>query len=69
MRLYPGKYYTQFTDETLAQALEAHSGGFDSIEDAIKEANFEPNKVEFYVRDWNMKIVHKGTTIGEGTSA
>lgn len=58
----PGRFYTKFPDETMEQALEAHQGGFLSIEDAIAESNLEPTPTLFEVYDHDLNLVHSGVT-------
>lgn len=55
----PGMYYIRFDDETLQEAIDSHSIGFKSVEDAIGEAEaLHPGQgLHFVVYDWSINVV------------
>lgn len=54
------KFYSKFQHETLKEALNNHSVGFDSLEEAIHDAKTESGKKgeTFEVYNHELKIVH-----------
>ncbi len=59
-----GKFYTQFDEETWSEAVSNHSFGFDTVQDAIEEANLEEQSVHFVVKTHTGQIVYDGYTKG-----
>lgn len=57
-----GRFYTQFEDETWECAVLCHGEGFTSVQEAVEEANSEPNPTKFFVKDHNGNVVHEGVT-------
>ncbi len=39
MKVRPGYFYTQFSDETVEEAIGNHSFGYKSIEEAVEDSN------------------------------
>lgn len=59
-----GMFYLRFEDEELDEAIEAHHVGFNTIEDAIGEANVtQGSPFAFKVYDSELKIVFEGVTV------
>lgn len=56
------KYYNVFSDETLHEAIGNHDHGFDSIEDAVDDANTLEEGMEFKVINSRHEVVHVGVT-------
>ena len=59
----PGYFYTQFYDETIDQAVDSHSVGYKSIEEAVEDSNAieYPNK-PFKVLNDKLEVVWEGST-------
>lgn len=62
-RCTPNRFYSKIGNESLAQAIENHSQGFTSVEDAVNDAeNDSGEKGESYeIYNHELKMVHKGT--------
>lgn len=57
MKPIKGKFYTKFSDETIEQALEAHSIGYNSIDDAIADHSTFEKQAPYQVLNDELKVV------------
>lgn len=55
------KFYLRFEDESIEDAVDSHGNGFHSIEEAIKEAAYEPGKYKIYNHELN--VVYTGEVL------
>lgn len=62
MKPVKGMYYTQYEDETWEQALECHTQGFKTIEDAIAESVAIGSSVPYVVKDSEGNIVKEDSS-------
>lgn len=56
------KFYSKFENETLKEAVNKHSEGFKSIEEAIDDANHQSGKPgeSYEIYNHELVVVHKG---------
>lgn len=63
MRVIPGMFYTRFHDETVEQAIDTHSMGYKSIQEAVEDSNaIEYPNVAFVVLNDKLEVVWTGVT-------
>lgn len=57
MNTVKGRFYTRFHDETIQQALEAHSTGYNSIEDAIADSSTFEKQEPYQILNDKLEVV------------
>lgn len=56
------KYYSVFEDETLQEAIANHDGGFNTLEEAIDDAQINEPGLPFRIINERGEVVYAGIT-------
>lgn len=59
METIKGKFYTKFEDETLEEAINNHTSGYDSIAEAIADTSTFEKQESYIIVDSEINIVYK----------